>query len=48
MTGWDIDVAGVRGVLRNTGTVAKNLSDTGTAMQDNLEDAASAAGTLTD
>lgn len=39
---------GGAGVLRNTGTVAKNLSDTGTAMQDNLEDAASAAGTLTD
>ncbi|MEU3548979.1 DUF6507 family protein [Streptomyces longwoodensis] len=48
VTGWDIDVAGVRGVLRNTGTVAKDLSDTGMAMQDNLEDAASAAGTLTD
>ncbi|GHA19360.1 DUF6507 family protein [Streptomyces echinoruber] len=47
MTGWDIDVAGVRGVLRKTGTAAKNLSDTGTAMQGNLEEAASAAGTLT-
>ncbi|MFF5188259.1 DUF6507 family protein [Streptomyces sp. NPDC000345] len=47
MTGWDIDVAGVRGVLRNTGTAAKSLSDTGQAMQGNLEEAASAAGTIT-
>ncbi|MEU1518551.1 DUF6507 family protein [Streptomyces sp. NPDC005811] len=47
MTGWDIDVAGVRGVLRNTGTAAKSLSDTGRAMQGNLEEAASAAGTIT-
>ncbi|MFD7130479.1 DUF6507 family protein [Streptomyces sp. NPDC059894] len=47
MTGWDIDVVGVRGVLQNTGTAAKNLSDTGQAMQGNLEEAASAAGTIT-
>ncbi|WP_460065901.1 DUF6507 family protein [Streptomyces sp. YKOK-I1] len=47
MTGWDIDVAGVRGVLRNTGTAATSLSDTGQAMQGNLEEAASAAGTIT-
>ncbi|MFI7503503.1 DUF6507 family protein [Streptomyces sp. NPDC049687] len=47
MTGWDIDVVGVRGVLQNTGTAAKALSDTGQAMQGNLEEAASAAGTIT-
>ncbi|MER5430647.1 DUF6507 family protein [Streptomyces sp. NPDC002588] len=48
MTGWDIDVGGVRGVLRTTGTAAKELSDTGVAMQGKLEEAASAAGTITD
>ncbi|MER6358672.1 DUF6507 family protein [Streptomyces sp. NPDC001634] len=46
MTGWDIDVAGVRGVLNKSGTAAKSLSETGSAMQGNLEEAASAAGTL--
>ncbi|WNM29212.1 DUF6507 family protein [Streptomyces sp. Li-HN-5-11] len=47
MTGWDIDVAGVRGVLSRSGTAAKSLSETGSAMQGNLQEAASAAGTLT-
>lgn len=47
MTGWDIDVAGVRGVLSRSGTAAESLSETGSAMQGNLEEAASAAGTLT-
>ncbi|MFF4509427.1 DUF6507 family protein [Streptomyces sp. NPDC001401] len=47
MTGWDIHPAGVYGVLSKTGTAAKDLSDAGSAMQGNLEEAASAAGTLT-
>ncbi|GHI04877.1 hypothetical protein AQI88_24685 [Streptomyces cellostaticus] len=48
MTGWDIDPAGVYSVLSKTGAAAKDLSDAGSAMQGNLEEAASAAGTLTD
>ncbi|WP_435613024.1 DUF6507 family protein [Streptomyces sp. bgisy159] len=47
MTGWDIDVVGVYGVLSQSGTEARNLSDTGMAMQGNLAEAASAAGTIT-
>ncbi|MGW2746870.1 DUF6507 family protein [Streptomyces sp. NPDC001450] len=47
MTGWDIDPAGVYSVLSKTGTAAKNLSDAHSAMQDNLREAADAAGTLT-
>ncbi|GHH29096.1 DUF6507 family protein [Streptomyces rubradiris] len=47
MTGWDIHPAGVYKVLSDCGTAAKNLSDAGSAVQDNLEEAASAAGTLT-
>ncbi|MGW0766896.1 DUF6507 family protein [Streptomyces sp. NPDC002676] len=47
MTGWDIDPAGVISVLSKTRTAAKNLADAHSAMQDNLEEAASAAGTLT-
>lgn len=47
MTGWDIDPVGVRGVLETSGTHAKNLSDAGSAMQGNLEEAASAAGMIT-
>jgi len=37
----------VHKVLTECGTEAKNMSDAGSAMQDNLEEAASAAGTLT-
>lgn len=48
MTGWDIHPAGVYGVLSKTGTAAKDMSDAGSAAQGNLEEAASAAGTLTD
>ncbi|MFJ6842357.1 DUF6507 family protein [Streptomyces griseoluteus] len=47
MTGWDVDPAGVYSVLSKAGTAAKSMSDTGSAMQGNLEEAASAAGTLT-
>ncbi|MEV6499372.1 DUF6507 family protein [Streptomyces prunicolor] len=47
MTRWDIHPAGVYGVLSRTGTAAKDMSDAGSAMQGNLEEAASAAGTLT-
>jgi hypothetical protein len=47
VTGWDIDVVGVYGVLSKTGVEAKNLSDAGVAMQGNLEEAASSAGTIT-
>jgi hypothetical protein len=47
VTGWDIDPAGVSGVLSKAGTAAKNMSDAGTAMQTNLEGASSHAGTLT-
>ncbi|MFI2430769.1 DUF6507 family protein [Streptomyces sp. NPDC018693] len=47
MTGWDIDVVGVYGVLSQSGAEARNLSDTGVAMQGNLAEAASAAGTIT-
>ncbi|MGW4560908.1 DUF6507 family protein [Streptomyces sp. NPDC004561] len=47
MTGWDIHPAGVYKVLSECGTAAKNMSDAGSAMQGNLEEAASAAGTLT-
>jgi len=38
----------VYGVLSKTGTAAKDMSDAGSAAQGNLEEAASAAGTLTD
>jgi len=48
VTGWDIHPAGVYGVLSKTGTAAKDMSDAGSAAQGNLEEAASAAGTLTD
>ena len=48
MTGWDIHPAGVYGVLSKTGTAAKDMSDAGSAAQGNLEEAASAAGKLTD
>jgi hypothetical protein len=37
----------VYGVLSRTGTAAKDMSDAGSAMQGNLEEAPSAAGTLT-
>ncbi|MEV1019701.1 DUF6507 family protein [Streptomyces sp. NPDC050264] len=47
MTGWDIDPAGVSGVLSKSGTAAKNMSKAGGAMQSDLESAPSAAGTLT-
>ncbi|MER6572960.1 DUF6507 family protein [Streptomyces sp. NPDC001093] len=47
MTGWDIHPVGVYKVLGNCGTAAKNMADAGSAMQSNLEEAASAAGTLT-
>ncbi|TWV32707.1 hypothetical protein FRZ03_32600 [Streptomyces misionensis] len=47
MTGWDIHPAGVAKVLSECGAAAKNMSDAGSAMQDNLEDAANSAGTLT-
>ncbi|MGW2572815.1 DUF6507 family protein [Streptomyces sp. NPDC001537] len=47
MTGWDIHPAGVYGVLSKTATAAKDMSDAGSAMQGSLEEAASAAGTLT-
>ncbi|MFJ2817073.1 DUF6507 family protein [Streptomyces sp. NPDC087294] len=47
MARWDIHPAGVYGVLSRTGTAAKNLSEAGSAIQGNLEEAASAAGTLT-
>ncbi|MGW2317395.1 DUF6507 family protein [Streptomyces sp. NPDC001680] len=47
MTGWDIHPAGVYKVLSDCGTAAKDMSDAGSAMQKNLEEAASAAGTLT-
>lgn len=47
MTGWDIHPTGVYKVLSDCGTVAKSMSETGSAMQGNLEEAASAAGTLT-
>ncbi|MGW2719828.1 DUF6507 family protein [Streptomyces sp. NPDC001492] len=48
MTRWDVDPAGVYGVLSKAGTAAKDMSEAGSAMQGNLEEAASAAGTLTD
>ncbi|MBP2053011.1 hypothetical protein J2Z21_006002, partial [Streptomyces griseochromogenes] len=48
MTAWDIDPAGVHSVLSRTRTAAKGLAETGTAMQGNLEEAASAAGRLTE
>ncbi|MFE9453366.1 DUF6507 family protein [Streptomyces sp. NPDC006739] len=48
MTGWDIEPAGVHSVLSKTRTAAKDMSDAGSAMQGNLREAASAAGTLTD
>lgn len=47
VTGWDVDPAGVYGVLSKAGTAAKDMSDAGSAIQGNLEEAASAAGTLT-
>ncbi|MDX3068422.1 DUF6507 family protein, partial [Streptomyces sp. ND04-05B] len=47
VTGWDIDPVGVRGVLETSGTHGKNLSEAGSAMQGNLEEAASAAGMIT-
>ncbi|WP_353941175.1 DUF6507 family protein [Streptomyces sp. HUAS MG91] len=47
MTGWDIDPAGVSGVLSKSGTAAKDMSKAGGAMQKDLESASSAAGTLT-
>nr|WP_272875498.1 DUF6507 family protein [Streptomyces caniscabiei] len=47
VTGWDIDPVGVRGVLKTSGTHAKNLSDAGSKAQGNLEEAASAAGMIT-
>ncbi|MCN9239944.1 DUF6507 family protein [Streptomyces sp. RY43-2] len=47
MTGWDVDAAGVYKVLSDCGIFAKNMSDAGSAMQGNLEAAASDAGTLT-
>ncbi|GAA3788397.1 hypothetical protein GCM10022403_023570 [Streptomyces coacervatus] len=47
MTGWDIHPAGVYSVLSKTATAAKDMSDAGSAMQGTLEEAASAAGTLT-
>ncbi|MEU6280434.1 DUF6507 family protein [Streptomyces sp. NPDC047028] len=47
MTGWDIEPAGVYGVLSRTATAAKGLSDAHSAMQDNLKEAADSAGTLT-
>ncbi|MET9252416.1 DUF6507 family protein [Streptomyces sp. NPDC048182] len=47
MTGWDIDAAGVSGVLSKSGTAAQGMSKAGGAMQKDLESASSAAGTLT-
>ncbi|MGY0490398.1 DUF6507 family protein [Streptomyces sp. WG-D5] len=47
MTGWDIDPAGVSGVLSKAGASAQDMSRAGGAMQKDLESASSAAGTLT-
>lgn len=47
VTGWDIDPAGVSGVLSKSGAAAQDMSKAGGAMQKDLESASSAAGTLT-
>ncbi|WP_125263292.1 DUF6507 family protein [Streptomyces alboflavus] len=45
MTAWDIDPAGVRGVLEKAGDAAKGLSSAGSTAQKTLPGAAKHAGT---
>lgn len=45
MTAWDIDPAGVSGVLEKAGTAAEGLASVGGQMQKTLPSAAKSAGT---
>ncbi|KNE84133.1 MULTISPECIES: DUF6507 family protein [Streptomyces] len=46
MSGWDIDVNGVQGVLSKTGEVAGKLETQASSYSDHMESAASSAGTI--